>query len=101
MERGDERKKRDLNLDRIAPNHATGINNGLPASAMALSQQKHMKDLLIDEINDANYWKKLCPELRITTSSFNSAAHMEEPIKLSDADVSAKKSKLSNDGYFG
>ena len=40
------------------------------------------------------------PKLRITTSSFNSAAHMEEPIKLSDADVSAKKSKLSNDGYF-
>ena len=79
MERGEER--RDLNLD-IAPNHATGINNGFPASAMALSQQKHMK-ISLDRRLMMPTTEKNCAQIMITTSSFNSAA-LEEPA-VSDA----------------
>lgn len=57
-----------------------------------------MKDLLIDEINNVEYWKKLCPELRIT--NFACKSFDNEPVKLSDAEVFVNKSKLSNDGYF-
>ena len=91
---GDERKKkeRNLNLDRIAPNHDTAINNLLSARNGVVSTKAH-EGFLIDEINDVDYWKN-CAQIRITTSSFDTAVSLE-PIKLSDTDVFVKKANCS------
>eukprot|EP00943_MAST-04B_sp_MAST-4B-sp1_P002845 g2845.t1 len=57
-----------------------------------------MKDLLIGEINDENYWRQLCPELTVKEDKI--ATVQQSVFSLNDDDIKKYKNELCTKGYF-